>query len=220
MSGSSNPQMTRNSPTATVAPSTKPSIVPETSALVRAKLNTAIAGVLSKVHDTPEYRDAKSKMDATQSKLEAMRKAENMDGRLEASSDFVHAAQAVKKIESTALAADTTVQTITKQYKSAVAREADEEQRRKDALADEQKRQEQQRIADQWKAYTSPPATAIREHRLIEGISYADAINALGDPYAISKGGDMVIANWQKGRRYWTGYFINYQLVSWSVIDL
>lgn len=77
-------------------------------------------------------------------------------------------------------------------------------QRKSEKDAEAEAEAEQQRIEN------DPINKAIREHRLIEGMSYEEAKEALGSPYSITQSGLITSATWEFGEgNFWSALFIN-----------
>jgi len=166
----------------TTSPTTKPlnavvlqqSIEDARAAIVKAK-----DAALSRCRETPEYQAAAADREAKQHLLEDARRDGSPENRLAASSVFVKADLVVKKMEAEAISEDDAVKTSSAELTIAEASLR--------GVREEQKQQQEIAAASAKMAKENNPiAVAIRQHRIVKGMTVSQAHEAFEGSIAIS----------------------------------
>jgi hypothetical protein len=181
----------------------------DSSAEAAAKLKIAMDECLAPLKQSADYKLASDNSSIGLDKLNLLRQSNTTTGRVEASTAYLESVAIVKKMERDALASDDAVKTAKAALKSAEVREqkADADLKAK-RLADAKSAEERAQIEADAIA-NLPVNVAIREHRLIRGMTYDEAVAALGNPYSISDDGWTRSATWERGSyNFWSAVFI------------
>ncbi len=161
-------------------------------------LGTATRACLTRLKATDAYKDAARKFSEAAAKVESLRGEGTMDDRLAAANARLIAAKDLRMLEANALANDEAVGVARKSF--ATIRDREE----KDAAAIADAKIEKDRIAN------SPVNKAIRGHYLIQGMTYEEAVEALGKPYSVTNAGNAVSATWEFGNgNFWSATFFD-----------
>jgi hypothetical protein len=164
-----------------------------------------------RLHSSAEYRSVKADSDAKLAVLQQARQTGAPQEKLDASRDYVATLQTLKKMEATAQGTDPG-------RISAIQQLAADEV----ALGQLQREQEakQQATAEQaQRAIDSDPITiAISKHRLIEGMTGAQALEAMGcQPYSVTRAGSIETATWEISEgNFWSATFFGDSIVEVS----
>jgi len=160
-------------------PATKPTTRPDATnalqaALADAQSNIAKAreAVMARCRETAEYRSASKDREAKEQTLDAARRDGTPQDRLAASSAFVKADQAVKKLEASALASD-------KNLADAAAKEAVIKSQIRTIAAERREREASAAKAAQDAKDNDPIQVAIRQGRLVAGMDEGQAKEAI-----------------------------------------
>lgn len=152
-----------------------PATRPDTPAVAQARqdLDAARKACLDRLHATEGYKVAQAKADEAMNALEEARANGTPEQKLSASSEYNRAAAVGKKMEGDALTEDEGVKAARTAVDMAELR-AEEKARRIADDADRAAKAAADREAN------DPVKKAIREHRLIKGMTVADAIQMMG----------------------------------------
>lgn len=208
--GETSPAAEPRPPAAVAAAPTAPLISVKDA---QAKVGTATTNCLQRLAADPKYKKALADQDYAFRTLKALRELPAGQDRLDASSNYGAATKSVHAMEAAAITSDPEIDAAKRLLDSAQKAERDAEEKKMQEIADANNR----RLAEQERIRNSPVNKAIREHRLIEGMSTSDATAALGKPYALSQTGAAVSMTWQNGDVFWSGIFLNDSLISVSV---
>ncbi len=169
-------------------------------------VNDSIQNCLKKLSEEPTYKKAVAAEVLALRILKEYRKdIPGTQAFLDASSNHVNAVKKLKSIEADAITNDNSVNRakLILAESLQIEKEAEDERLRK--IADKNAREQ----AERERIYNLPVNKAIREHRLIEGMTSYEAVQSLGKPYSITRSGRYAVVMWQIGNEYWGGTFID-----------
>jgi hypothetical protein len=171
-------------------------------------LSTATRACLMRLKATDAYKDAARKVFEAETKVESLR-GEATDDLMAAVKARLSAAKDLQMLEANALARDEAVGVTRKAYVS--ARDRDKKKAAALAAKTRDAAEEKDHIAN------SPINKAIRGHYLISGMTYEEAVEALGRPYSVTDAGNTVFATWEFGNgNFWSATFLDDEAVEVS----
>jgi hypothetical protein len=189
----------------------EPSIFDLETALKTAKqreLNARFA-VITALGNDPKYISAQQTVKSLSHQVEATRNGGDGDIQ-DLAKQLLDARPVMGKLETAALAENAEEQAAVAEvagcksrydFAAAAKRIADEKTHAdfRRELADEQA-----------KIDNGPMNIVIRKHQLIEGMTIAQAVESLGNPYSISKSGNTTVLDWARtDGDYWSGIFVD-----------